>query len=456
MRVKLTVSLATLLSLLAVAQPLAAHAASRPAGAARPALTVPDNQNALYSLDGWGGIHAFGSAPAMTSSAYWKGWDIARGLALFADGTGGYSVDGWGGLHAFGSAPAEAPPAYWQGWDIARGVVLLPGATAGSPGGYVLDGWGGLHPFGTAAAATLSAFWQGWDIARGVVLLPDGSGGYVLDGWGGLHPFAIGAAAMPATPAVTAYWQGWDIARGLALLPDGSGGYTLDGWGGLHAFGSAPTPGGFPYWRGWDIARSVVEWTGQAAGSGAGWVLDGWGGLHAFNGAPAEAAGGYWPGWDIAHGAAGPGSGSAYRLPPPPPPPLLHHTIIVSLTQQRLWAYNADGTLFLTTPVTTGMPGLRTDQGTFKIFAKFSPFEFISPWPPSSPYWYPDAWVTWAEEFVNDGTFLHDAPWEPDWAYGPGSENGPYASHGCVHVPNAAMSQLWTWAKTGDTVTVQP
>jgi hypothetical protein len=445
-------------------QPLAAHATASPSPTAS-AVPTPtptpsptpgpvDNQNLLYSLDGWGGLHPFGSAPPLNITAYWQGWDIARGLALFGDGSGGYVLDGWGGLHPFGSATPVSSGAYWQGWDIARGVVLLPGATAANPGGYVLDGWGGLHPFGDAPATGGGAYWSGWDIARGVVLLPDGTGGYVLDGWGGLHPFAIGANPLPATPATPAYWPGWDIARGVALVPDGSGGYVLDGWGGLHPFGSAPPAAGGAYWQNWDIARSVVEWTAQPAGSGGGWVLDGWGGLHPFNGAPAEAATGYWPGWDIAHGAAGPGSGSTHRVPPPPPPG--HRKIIVSLTQQRLWAYNPDGTLYLTSLVTTGMPQLRTDQGTFKIFAKYSPFEFISPWPPWSPFWYPDAWVTWAEEFVGDGTFLHDAPWEPNWAFGPGSENGPYASHGCVHVPDWAMSRLWTWAKVGDTVIVQP
>src|SRR5439155_12890199 len=32
---------------------------------------------------------------------YWPGWDIARGVAVRLDGTGGLVLDGWGGLHPF-------------------------------------------------------------------------------------------------------------------------------------------------------------------------------------------------------------------------------------------------------------------------------------------------------------------------------------------------------------------
>ena len=39
----------------------------------------------------------------------------------------GYSVlDGFGGVHRFGSAPAVSGTPYWPGWNIARDVALLP------------------------------------------------------------------------------------------------------------------------------------------------------------------------------------------------------------------------------------------------------------------------------------------------------------------------------------------
>jgi hypothetical protein len=204
-----------------------------------------------YMLDGWGGVHAFGSAPAITvsSTAYWSGWDIARGIALRSNGVSGYVVDGYGGVHPFGGAPAVRTSAYWSGWDIARGITVDPSGA----GGYVLDGWGGIHAFGDAKPMTASAYWSGWDIARGIVLRADGSGGYVLDGYGGIHPFGSAPSLR-----ITRYFSGWDIARGLALLPNGTGGYVLDGWGGFQPFGSVTAYAGTPNYAGMDIMRGVA------------------------------------------------------------------------------------------------------------------------------------------------------------------------------------------------------
>jgi hypothetical protein len=270
------------------------------AGAVRVGAAAPNVRGAApmrlfhggYVLDGFGGIHAFGGAPDMESSAYWPGWVIARGIALRPDGAGGYVVDGFGSLHPFGAAPAVAVSTYWQGWDIARGVALRSDGVSG----YVLDGFGGVHAFGGAPDMQPSAYWLGWDIARGIVMRSDG-GGYVLDGFGGLHPFGD---APPTTG--TAYWPGWDIARGLAARPEG-GGYVLDGFGGVHPFGGAPEVRTSAAWPGFDIARGV-----SVAAGGQGVVLDGFGGLAPFGGAPATSpvsASAYWPGWDITRGVAG-------------------------------------------------------------------------------------------------------------------------------------------------------
>src|SRR5579864_3389510 len=49
---------------------------------AAPAL---DNQNHLYVLDGWGGVHPVGAAPALSTSASWPTRDIAFSLGLFPD-----------------------------------------------------------------------------------------------------------------------------------------------------------------------------------------------------------------------------------------------------------------------------------------------------------------------------------------------------------------------------------
>jgi outer membrane protein assembly factor BamB len=255
-----------------------------------------------YTLDGWGGLHADGGAPAMTDSAFWRNWKIAHSGALLPDGTGGYVLDGYGGAHTFGSTGPVAT-AYF-GWDIARDIALLPTATAASPQGYTLDGYGGIHPFGGAPAVQGGPYWRGYDIARRLVLLSDGTGGYVLDGLGGLHPFAVGSSAMPQAITNNAYWPNWAIARDIALAPGSTGtnvsGVTLDGWGGVHPFGnSGAVTGATASWPNWDIARAVRYSPDSTVASPKGWVLDGYGGLHAFGGAPDLPAGGYW-GWDIA------------------------------------------------------------------------------------------------------------------------------------------------------------
>ena len=38
--------------------------------------------------------------------------------------------------------------------------------------------------------------------------------------------------------------------------------------------------------------------------------------------------------------------------------------------------------------------------------------------------------------------FIHTADWEPPGAYGPGSQYGSYASHGCVHVQDGPAATL--------------
>lgn len=115
--------------------------------------------------------------------------------------------------------------------------------------------------------------------------------------------------------------------------------------------------------------------------------------------------------------------------------------IVVRLGDQSLTLYK-DGAVVLQTPVTTGRPALPTPVGSYDIAWRRSPYTFISPWPQGSPYYYPPAHVRWAMYFF-DNDFLHDS-YEPSYAYGKGSNLGPYASHGCVHVPADVMQVLYT------------
>jgi hypothetical protein len=144
------------------------------------------------------------------------------------------------------------------------------------------------------------------------------------------------------------------------------------------------------------------------------------------------------------------GVGPATSVGPIHPISLRH--IVISLGMQTLRAYEA-GRLVLDTLVTTGRPELPTPVGSYRIMNRQSPFHFISPWGPESPFWYQDAWVSYAMLFIPGGYFLHDAPWR-GW-YGPGSQYGD-GTHGCVNVPMGAMNFLFYWAQVGDQVDVVP
>ena len=127
--------------------------------------------------------------------------------------------------------------------------------------------------------------------------------------------------------------------------------------------------------------------------------------------------------------------------------------IDVDLTTQSA-IFFADGCIVGQALVTTGRPGLRTPTGTFHIYAKYSPITMISPWPQSSPYYYSPENAEYAMEFLRGGFFIHDAPWEPSSGFGPGSENGVDASHGCVHIPTPTMAWLYGWSPIGTTVII--
>ena len=136
---------------------------------------------------------------------------------------------------------------------------------------------------------------------------------------------------------------------------------------------------------------------------------------------------------------------------PAPTPAAQGKLIVVTLATQSLTAYE-NGKVVATTVVATGRPALPTLTGTFHIKAKYTPYQFISPWPKSSPYWYASAWVKYAMLYEDGGYFIHDAPWRT--VYGPGA-NLTNGTHGCVNVPLSTMSFLYKWASVGTTVIVQ-
>ena len=129
--------------------------------------------------------------------------------------------------------------------------------------------------------------------------------------------------------------------------------------------------------------------------------------------------------------------------------------ITVSVQGQRLTAYE-DGRVVVDTPVTTGRPALATDVGAMRVLRKDAPWTMQSPWPKGSPEWYPDTVVQMVVWFTSNGEGLHDASWQPTATLGPGSQFGPFASHGCIHLPLAAIKTLFDWALIGTPVVVYP
>lgn len=133
--------------------------------------------------------------------------------------------------------------------------------------------------------------------------------------------------------------------------------------------------------------------------------------------------------------------------------------IIVSLSQQHLYAYQ-NGEEVFDTAVITGQPALPTPLGTYHIFKKLSPTIFHSSYPRSSRYWYPPTHISYALEFRAPGYFLHDSWWHS--VYGPGNNSEHYdpqygwqeGSHGCVSMALDAARWLYSWAPIGTTVRI--
>src|SRR3984893_232797 len=139
---------------------------------ARRAVLLSDGTGG-YVMDAYGGLHPFAVGtnpmpPAITNFAYWNGWEIAKDIALLpgstASNVAGVTLDGFGGVHGFGTAGGITDMAYWPNWDIARAVQFMPSSTAAHPQGWTIDGYGGVHAFGGAPAIP-GPYWPSNDVA---------------------------------------------------------------------------------------------------------------------------------------------------------------------------------------------------------------------------------------------------------------------------------------------------
>ena len=132
--------------------------------------------------------------------------------------------------------------------------------------------------------------------------------------------------------------------------------------------------------------------------------------------------------------------------------------IIVSFQAQRALAYE-NGNVVMDSLVTTGIRGntsIGTDFGPMKVLFRSHPYTMRSPWPKTSPFWYPNTVVQWTTFFTPSESF-HDASWEPDSLLGPGSQfNASTRSHGCIHLPYSLAQWMFGWAGEGTPVDVFP
>lgn len=131
--------------------------------------------------------------------------------------------------------------------------------------------------------------------------------------------------------------------------------------------------------------------------------------------------------------------GNSEGLPPGPNPPSTSgKSIMVSLHEQRVYAYE-NGTLVRNVLVSTGLPGTPTIQGDFKIYVKYTAQLMTGP-----GYYLPG--VPWVMYFYQ-GYSLHGTYWHHNW--------GHPMSHGCVNMPTNEALWLYNWADIGTPVHVQ-
>lgn len=129
-------------------------------------------------------------------------------------------------------------------------------------------------------------------------------------------------------------------------------------------------------------------------------------------------------------------------------------SIYVSLSFEEMIFYD-NGCVANATSVTTGRPGETTPTGTYSIYLKRSPLEFISGYAPGSPNYYTPFLAQYGMEFLSGGYYIHNAPWEPAGAFGPGSEDDlADASHGCIHTPLTTLAWAYNWTPLGTPVVI--
>jgi len=125
-----------------------------------------------------------------------------------------------------------------------------------------------------------------------------------------------------------------------------------------------------------------------------------------------------------------------------PPAPSVGRAVVISLSQQALWAYE-DGAVVRSTFVSTGTQVTPTPQGFFNVINKI-PVEDMEGTINGEYYYVAD--VPNVMYFDNDGNAIHGAYWHNNF--------GVPMSHGCVNLPLDVATWMFEWAPMGMPVQV--
>lgn len=126
----------------------------------------------------------------------------------------------------------------------------------------------------------------------------------------------------------------------------------------------------------------------------------------------------------------------------PPPPPGAPQSIVVSLSQQMMWAYEGE-TVVLSSLVSTGKPGFETPPGTFQILVK-KEIEDMEGLIGGEYYNVPQ--VPDVMYFTDVGHAFHGTYWHNNF--------GTPMSHGCVNLPMDVAAWLYDWTPIGTVVLI--
>ncbi len=124
---------------------------------------------------------------------------------------------------------------------------------------------------------------------------------------------------------------------------------------------------------------------------------------------------------------------------PPEPPSVPQQSIIISLTDQRMWVFEGD-MIVQRFPVSTGVSGHRTPPGHYSVRSR-------APRAYSRKY---DAWMLNWMAITPDGSFGMHALQGTSYL----RHLGSVASHGCIRLSHENARWLYDWVRIGTPVDI--